>query len=92
VSGKMDDGDAYPVATMDSLLADKVADSRVLTDVPANAVFTDTVYTAPSSRPVSYISGLQDVLDTKANLRRLLRYPLSSTRKWHIRVTRLTVC
>ena len=36
----------------------KVDDSRVLTDVPANAKFTDTVYTHPSTHPASMITGL----------------------------------
>ena len=29
-------------------------------------LFTDTLYTAPASRPVSYITGLQGQLDNKA--------------------------
>ena len=36
---------------------DKVDNSRVLTDVPANAKFTDTVYTHPTSHPYSMITG-----------------------------------
>ena len=40
-------------------------DSQVLTNVPANAVFTDTVYTHPSSHPISMITGLQAALDAK---------------------------
>jgi len=35
--------------------------------VPANAVFTDTVYTKPGSEPINYIDGLQDKLDEKVN-------------------------
>jgi hypothetical protein len=46
----------------------KVDNSRVLTDVPANAVFTDTLYTKPASEPISYITGLQTALDDKATL------------------------
>jgi len=46
----------------------KVDNSRVLTDVPANALFTDTVYTKPASEPISYITGLQTALDDKATL------------------------
>jgi len=72
VSGKMDDGDAYPVATMDGLLADKVSNSRVLTDVPANAVFTDTIYEHPSSHSVGFITGLQAALDDKVASSRVL--------------------
>jgi hypothetical protein len=46
----------------------KVDNSRVLTDVPANALFTDTTYTKPASEPISYITGLQTALDDKATL------------------------
>ena len=46
----------------------KVDNSRVLTDVPANAVFTDTTYTKPASEPISYIDGLQGELDEKATM------------------------
>lgn len=34
----------------------KVDNSRVLTDVPANAKFTDTIYTHPSTHPASMIT------------------------------------
>lgn len=38
---------------------DKKADkTQVLTNVPANAKFTDTVYSHPSSHPASMITGL----------------------------------
>lgn len=40
----------------DAGLAGKVDISRVLTDVPANAKFTDTVYTHPSTHPASMIA------------------------------------
>ena len=43
----------------------KVDDSQVLTNVPANAVFTDTVYTHPSNHAISVITGLQTALDSK---------------------------
>jgi hypothetical protein len=36
--------DGYSKTEVDSKVADKVEDSKVLTDVPANAVFTDTTY------------------------------------------------
>ena len=49
---------------MTSLLNGKVDDSQVLTDVPANAVFTDTVYSKPANEPISYITGLQTALGT----------------------------
>ena len=43
----------------------KVDDSQVLTNVPANAVFTDTVYTHPANHAISVITGLQSALDAK---------------------------
>jgi hypothetical protein len=43
----------------------KVDDSQVLTNVPANAVFTDTVYTHPTNHAISVITGLQTELDSK---------------------------
>lgn len=39
----------------------KVDNSRVLTDVPANAEFTDTIYTHPETHPASMITGLAPV-------------------------------
>lgn len=45
----------------------KADSSQVLTNVPNNAVFTDTVYTKPSSEPISYITGLQTALDGKVS-------------------------
>jgi hypothetical protein len=47
-------------------ISGKVDNNRVLTDVPVNAKFTDTVYTKPTSEPISYIVGLQGELDVKA--------------------------
>jgi len=40
---------------IDSAIQNKVDNTRVLTDVPLNAKFTDTVYTHPSSHPASMI-------------------------------------
>ena len=45
--------------------AEKVNGLTVLTAVPINALFTDTVYTKPLSEQISYISGLQLALDSK---------------------------
>ncbi len=45
----------------------KVDDSQVLTNVPANAVFTDTVYTHPANHAISVITGLQAALDGKVD-------------------------
>ena len=35
----------------------KVDDSQVLTNVLANALFTDTIYSKPGNEPISYITG-----------------------------------
>jgi len=66
LSQKQDKEGSYTSNEVDGLLNGKVANSRVLTDVPENATFTDTVYSAPSSRPISYITGLQGELDSRA--------------------------
>jgi len=66
LSQKQDKEGSYTSNEVDGLLDGKVANSRVLTDVPENASFTDTVYSAPSSRPISYITGLQSDLDSRA--------------------------
>ena len=56
-------------AQMTTLLNAKVDDAQVLTNVPAYAVFTDTLYTHPSQHSISMITGLQTALDAKqANL------------------------
>jgi len=47
------------------LLANKANSSQVLTDVPANAVFTDTLFTHPSQHSMSMITGLQAALTSK---------------------------
>jgi len=65
-----DDSHNHTIANVDGLstaLSGKVDNSQVLTNVPSNAVFTDTntVYTHPSSHPISLISGLQAALDGK---------------------------
>ena len=41
----------------------KADSTQVLTNVPSGALFTDTVYTKPTSEPISYITGLQTALD-----------------------------
>ena len=60
-----------PTNVMLTLLNDKINANQILTNVPANAVFTDsdTIYVHPSSHPISMIAGLQTSLDGKqANL------------------------
>lgn len=57
-----------PISTATQTALDgKVNDSQVLTDVPAGAVFTDTVYSHPSTHSISEVSGLQAALDEKSN-------------------------
>ena len=55
------------VAGLQAALNGKVDDSQVLTNVPANAVFTDTLYAHPSQHDISDISGLQAALDGKVD-------------------------
>ena len=55
-------------AQLTSLLAGKVDNSRVLTDVPSGAVFTDTLYVHPSQHSISMITGLQTELNGKQPL------------------------
>ena len=52
-------------AVLTGLLNGKVDNSRVQTDVPQNALFTDTVYTHPAAHAISQITGLQAALDGK---------------------------
>jgi hypothetical protein len=53
-------------------LTNKVDNSRVLTDVPAGAVFTDTLYTHPAQHTISDTAELQSVLDTKVENAQIL--------------------
>ena len=53
------------ITGLQAALNAKVDDSLVLTNVPAGAVFTDTVYTHPASHPISMITGLQAALDAE---------------------------
>jgi hypothetical protein len=54
------------------LNANKVDNSRVLTDVPVNAKFTDTIYTHPDKHAISEIDGLQAALNGKVNTSQVL--------------------
>lgn len=54
-----DDSHNHIIGNVDGLqtaLDGKVNNSRVLTDVPAEAIFTDTIYTHPSSHPATIIT------------------------------------
>ena len=59
--------DHYKKSETDALLAGKVDDSQVLTNVPSGALFTDTVYTHPANHAISVITGLQAALDNKVD-------------------------
>ena len=52
---------------MATLLNGKVDDSQVLTDVPANPVFTNTIHSKPNNAPMSYITKLETALNGKQN-------------------------
>lgn len=52
---------------VDTGLSGKVDNARVLTDVPENAVFTDTIYVHPATHSISEVSGLQGTLDSKVD-------------------------
>lgn len=52
---------------LETALSGKVDNGRVLTDVPANAKFTDTIYTHPATHSIEEVSGLQTALDNKVD-------------------------
>jgi hypothetical protein len=56
-------------ADIDALGVDAatVSGFTVGVSVPSNALFTDTVYSKPTSEPISYIDGLQTALDGKVS-------------------------
>jgi hypothetical protein len=57
-----------PISTaQQNALDSKIDDNQVLTNVPLGAVFTDTVYSKPTSEPIGYIANLQAALNLKAN-------------------------
>jgi len=62
------------LADLQVAVDDKVASSRVLTDVPADAKFTDkdTLYTHPTAHSIGFITGLQGALDEKVSSSRVL--------------------
>ena len=58
----------YSTSTqINTLLVGKVDNSQVLTNVPLDALFSDTIYSKPSNEPISYIAGLQTALNAKQN-------------------------
>ena len=59
--------DANFATTVTNALTGKVDDSQVLTNVPAGAVFTDTVYSHPASHTIAEVTGLQGTLDGKVD-------------------------
>ena len=65
-TGKRADHTITNITGLSTALTGKVNTSQVLTNVPAGAVFTDTVYIKPANEPISYITGLQTALTNKA--------------------------
>jgi hypothetical protein len=57
---------------INDLNTNKVDNSRVLTDVPVNAKFTDTVYIHPDKHAISEVDGLQAALNGKVNTSQVL--------------------
>ena len=62
-----DDTDIVEAVRLNTLKVSNIAHPTVGVEVPTDAVFTDTdtVYTAPLSEAIAYITGLQDALDSK---------------------------
>jgi len=54
-----------PTLNLTSMLSLQANSSQVLTNVPANALFTDTLYVHPSQHPIATITGLQTELNAK---------------------------
>ena len=55
------------VTGLQAALNGKVDDNQVLTNVPANASFTDTIYTHPATHSISEVNGLQAALNGKVD-------------------------
>lgn len=62
-----DDSALVSAIGLNSAKVSNIAHPVVHVEVPSNAVFTDTdtVYIAPTSEAITYITGLQDALDSK---------------------------
>lgn len=54
------------ITGLQTALDGKIDDAQVLTNVPLDALFTDTVYTHPTEHAISKITGLQTELDSKS--------------------------
>jgi hypothetical protein len=76
-------GDASQISGLENTLfaqelnaqfANKVDSTRVLTDVPANAIFTDTIstYVHPATHSITEVAELQTALDAKVDSTRVL--------------------
>ena len=64
---KADQATTNTKAEVNDIADGKVDDSQVLTNVPANAVFTDTVYTHPATHSTAEVTGLQAALNGKVD-------------------------
>ncbi len=56
------------IAENEILLNAKVNNSQVLTDIPVNAFFTDTIFIEDANKDINYITNLQTTLDAKQNI------------------------
>ncbi len=50
------------------ILNAKVNNSQVLTDIPENSIFTDTIFIEDANKDINYITNLQTTLDAKQNI------------------------
>ena len=53
------------VSGLQTSLNGKADNSRLLTDVPSGALFSDTIYTHPATHSIAEVSGLQTALNGK---------------------------
>ena len=60
--------DHTTTAVLTALLAGKVSNSSVLTNLPSNALFTDTVYNKLANEPISYITRLTTLLAARISV------------------------
>ena len=79
--------DKYTKQETEAMLSDKVSNSRVLTDVPVNAKFTDTIY--------SEISTAEIDVGTASTLRvitgRRIKYTLDKVQGWISSITKVDI-
>ncbi len=79
--------DKYTKQEIDTMLDDKVDNSRVLTNVPANAKFTDTTYTEISTAEID--AGTSTTLRTITGRR--IKYILDKVQSWISALTKADI-